>query len=271
MPNNLVSLIIPAFNEEKTVGAVIDDTAQIMNLYGIPYEIIVVNDGSTDKTELAALSTRKAKVLTNKSNHGKGYCVRRGIKHAHGDILVTLDSDGEHKPKEIPELINPLFQGCDVVSGSRFISRRPEVTTKINQVGNFLFNSVILALTGRQVTDSQTGFRAMKREVVDKLNLQSNGYEIETEITVKSLMNGFKFKEVPITIERRKYSMSKIKILSDGKKILTSIVRSTFSQLGEDPKPQSLLFENFTVDLNRRTEDMMLNHSNIASENIVPK
>jgi glycosyltransferase involved in cell wall biosynthesis len=96
MPNNLVSLIIPAFNEEKTVGAVIDDTAQIMNLYGIPYEIIVVNDGSTDKTELAALSTRKAKVLSNKSNFGKGYCVRRGIQHAHGDILVTLDSDGEH-------------------------------------------------------------------------------------------------------------------------------------------------------------------------------
>jgi hypothetical protein len=65
--------------------------------------------------------------------------------------------------------------------------------------------------------------------------------------------------------------MSKIKILSDGKKILTSIVRSTFSQLGEDPRPQSLLFENFTVDMSRRTEDMMLNHSNVSSENIIHK
>jgi glycosyltransferase involved in cell wall biosynthesis len=271
MPNNLVSLIIPAFNEEKTVGAVIDDAAEIMNLYGFPYEIIVVNDGSTDKTELAALSTHKAKVLSNKLNHGKGYCVRRGIKHAHGEILVTLDSDGEHKPKEIPDLINPLFEGCDVVSGSRFISQRSEVTTKINQVGNFLFNSVILAITGRQVTDSQTGFRAMKREVVDQLNLQSNGYEIETEITVKSLMNGFRFKEVPITIERRKYSMSKIKILSDGKKILTTIVRSTFSQLGEDHKPQSPLFENFSNDLNKTHAGIMFNHSKVPSENIISK
>jgi hypothetical protein len=77
---------------------------------------------------------------------------------------------------------------------------------------------VILAPYRRQVTGSQTGFRAMNRDVVDKLNLQSNGYEIETEITVKSLRNEFKFKEVPVTVERRKYRMSKIKILSDGKK-----------------------------------------------------
>ena len=228
MSSSLVSLIIPAFNEEKTVGAVIMGTSEIMDLYGLPYEIIVVNDGSTDNTELAALSTNKATVFTNEPNRGKGYCLRRALSYAHGDIIVTLDSDGEHKPKEIPDLLNTLFEGNDIVSGSRFMINRPGATTKLNQVGNLLFNTAIMTLTGRPVTDSQTGFRAMKRDVAEKLDLQSDGYEIETEITVKSLRNEYRFKEVPITVERRRYNMSKIKILKDGKKILSTIIQSSF-------------------------------------------
>jgi glycosyltransferase involved in cell wall biosynthesis len=234
MSGSLVSVIIPAYNEEKTVGTVIRDTSEIMDIYGLPYEILVVNDGSTDNTELAASSSYKATVFSNSLRRGKGYCLRKALKYARGDIIVTLDSDGEHKPKEIPDLLNPLFEGNDVVSGSRFLSNRAEVTTKINRVGNFLFNTAIMTLTGRQVTDSQTGFRAMKRETIEKLDLQSDGYEIETEITVKSLLNGFQCKEVPITVERRQYNMSKLKILSDGKKILSTIIRSSFSELGHD-------------------------------------
>ena len=91
-----------------------------------------------------------------------------------------------------------------------------------------LFNIAIMTLTGRQVSDSQTGFRAIKRDVLDKLNLESDGYEIESEITVKSLVYGFKFIEVPITVERRRYNMSKLKILSDGRKILATIVKANF-------------------------------------------
>ncbi len=226
--NPLVSVIIPAYNEEKTVGAVIRETSEIMDVYGLPYEIIVVNDGSTDNTERVASSTHKATVFSNEPNRGKGYCLRRAMKHAHGDIIVTLDSDGEHKPKEIPDLINPLFEGNDIVSGSRFMGNRSDPTTKLKQVGNQFFNTAIMALTGKQITDSQTGFRAMKRDVIEKLHLHSDGYEIETEIIVKSLRNDFCFKEVPITVERRKYNGSKIKILSDGKKILSTIIQSSF-------------------------------------------
>ena len=91
-----------------------------------------------------------------------------------------------------------------------------------------------MGLTGRLVTDSQTGFRAMKKSIFDELNLQSDGYEIETEITVKSLMNGFSFMEVPITVERRRFSTSKIRILSDGKKILTTMFRAVFSNFEHD-------------------------------------
>ena len=88
-----------------------------------------------------------------------------------------------------------------------------------------------MVLTGKQITDSQTGFRVLKRKVIDSLRLQSDGYEIETEITVKSLRNGFTFKEVPIYIKRREYGISRIRMLSDGKKILTTIVTSSLSEV----------------------------------------
>ena len=153
---------------------------------------------------------------------------------------MTLDSDGEHQPKEIPDLITPLFEGQDIVNGSRFMGNRFDQTKKINQVGNFLFNTAIMTLTGKQITDSQTGFRAMKREVADSLNLQSDGYEIETEIIVKSLRNGYNLKEIPITIKRRKYNASKIKILKDGRKIISTIIRSSFSS--EDNQEMELRF-----------------------------
>ncbi len=227
MHRSSISVIIPAYNEEKTIGTVISNTLEIMDGIAVPYEIIVVNDGSTDKTGIVA-SMYKAIVLTNKVNRGKGYSLRRALKVAQGSIIITLDSDGEHKPKEIPDLLEPLHNGADIVAGSRFLGSPSEVTTKLNVVGNFLFNAAIMTLTGQRVTDSQTGFRAARKDVFEKLNLASDGYEIETEITVKSLVNGFVLKEQPISVERRKYSMSKLKILSDGAKILKTIVKSTF-------------------------------------------
>ena len=233
MYQSVVSVIIPAYNEEKTIGNVISDTASIMDGLAVPYEIIVIDDGSTDKTRQIA-SNHKALVLSNKKNYGKGYSLRRALHYANGDIIVTIDSDGEHKPKEIPDLIEPLFNGTDIVAGSRFLGKQRQATTKLNQIGNFLFNATIMTLTGKRVTDSQTGFRAIKKHVLDTLNLESDGYEIETEITVKSLKNGFTFEEKPITVERRKYNISKLKLLSDGTKILKTILKANFSPIEHD-------------------------------------
>jgi glycosyltransferase involved in cell wall biosynthesis len=221
-----VSVIIPAFNEEKNVAKVLSGTIAVMDQLHLPYEIIFVDDGSTDKTGLTA-STFKVNVLTNKKNCGKGYSLKKALQHANGDIIVTIDSDGEHKPKEIAPLLDAVVNGVDVAAGSRFMNNHTEVTTKLNQIGNHLFNLAIMSLTGRHVTDSQTGFRAVKREVLEKLDLQSDGYEIETEITVKSLRGGFAFKELPITIERRKFGASKLKLINDGKKILKAILTTS--------------------------------------------
>ena len=221
-----VSVIIPAYNEEKTIGQVIANTLDVMDSQNLPYEIIVVDDGSTDKTGRIA-SQCKATLLTNLTNKGKGYSLRRGFYQAQGEIVVTIDSDGEHQPKEIPDLLESVLEGADIVVGSRFLGKSRRFTTRLNSVGNSIFNFAIMSLTGILTTDSQSGFRAVKRGVLTDLSLESDGYEIETEITVKGIVNGFVFKEKPITCHRRQYGPSKIKILRDGIKILKTILISS--------------------------------------------
>jgi len=226
----VVSIVIPAFNEEKTIGNVIEDTTTVMDSLNMPYEIIVVDDGSTDNTRRVA-AAYKATVLSNEKNRGKGNAERKGFRHAQGDIIVTIDGDGAHKPKEISNLITPLLNGTDITAGSRFLGRGKYGTSKLKLLGNLIFNMSIMLLTRKSITDSQTGFRAMKKEVLKKLNLQSQGFEIETEITVKSLKNGFKFKEEPITVNRREHDISKVKTLSDGIKILKAILIANSSKI----------------------------------------
>lgn len=228
MQDPVVSVIIPAFNEERTIGNVISDVLSVMDNLKLPYEIIVVDDGSKDNT--AQIATRyKATVLFNERNMGKGYSLRKAFRHAQGSIVVTIDSDGSHQPKEIPDLVRPLLNGFDIVAGSRFLARKGKFTSSLRLLGNFLFNVTIMVLTGKRVTDSQTGFRAFKKELLQKINLESCGYEIETEMTVKGLKNGFVFKEIPISCIKRKHNISKLKILSDGSKILSTILKSNFS------------------------------------------
>jgi glycosyltransferase involved in cell wall biosynthesis len=231
----VVSIVIPAFNEGQTVGNVIEDTMAVMDSLQLPYEIIVIDDGSSDNTRRAAMGY-KAIVLSNAGNRGKGYSVRRGIRHAQGDIIVTIDSDGSHSPKEIPDLIRPLFNGTDIVAGSRFLGYNRDFTGRINRLGNMLFNTAIMILTRKRITDSQTGFRAFKKEFLRTVTLESLGYEIEAEITVKGLRNGFKFQEKPITCKRREYDVSKLKVFSDSMKILRTILKSGFMGVTHSPE-----------------------------------
>ena len=220
-----VSVIIPAYNEEKTIGYVIEETARVMDSLGLPYEIIVVDDGSIDRTREYA-SRYKAIVLSNGRNRGKGYALRKGFRNAQGNIILTVDADGSHDPKEIPLLIKTILNGADIVTGSRFLGSQKDHTSKLHLFGNKLINMAIMVLTKKLVTDSQTGLRAIKKEVLQKINLESNGFEIETEITVKGLKNGFRFQEIPINCRKREYGKSRIRTISDGIKIFRTIIKS---------------------------------------------
>ena len=223
--NPSISVVIAAYNEEKTIGDVISKVANIMQRLKVTHEIVVVDDGSTDDTRNVARAT-KARVISDGRNRGKGHAVRHAFRHARGDIIVTIDADGEHKPEEIPKLIYPLYNGTDIVGGSRFIGDGKNSTTKLNIIGNKLLNLAITLMTGKYVTDSQTGFRAFKKTFLNQIILESNGFEIETEITVKGLRNGFKFKEIPIHCTRREQGKSKLRIAFDGFKMLTTILKS---------------------------------------------
>jgi len=141
--HSVISVVIPAYNEERTIGEVLSKTIQVMENFGNPYEIIVVDDGSTDKTREAA-SSYKVTVLTNGINKGKGYALRKGFRHARGQIIVTLDADGSHDPKEIPKLIEPLHNGADIAAGSRFLGNGKNSTTKLNKLGNKIINAIIM-------------------------------------------------------------------------------------------------------------------------------
>lgn len=224
-----ISVIIPAYNESLTIGSVISDTINVLNEIGKSYEIIVVDDGSSDLTNVVA-EDAGAKVIVSSRNMGKGNALRKGLAYASGDIIVTLEADGENSPYEIGSLIAPLAEGVDIVSGSRFLGYRKESTRKLDQIGNFLFNASIMSLTGKRITDSQTSFRALKKKVLDKLNLESEGAEIETELTVKSLRKSFSFKEVPITVQPRRFYASNIKTFADSFRILRTVLKAGLNQ-----------------------------------------
>jgi len=221
-----ISVMIPAYNEEKNIEDVLARTKATLMALKLPYEIIVVDDGSTDRTR--SLARRKgATVIKVRKNSGKGSALRKAFQHAAGDILITMDADGSHRPEEIPRLVTPLLNGADVATGTRFNGKMQKGSTKrLHILGNNIFNLIIMILTKKRITDSQTGFRAFKKRVIEEIKLFSNGYEVETELTVKTLRNGFTVYETPIAFEKRKNGVSRINPLFDGLKIMTTILKA---------------------------------------------
>jgi glycosyltransferase involved in cell wall biosynthesis len=224
--NPLISVVIPAFNEEKNIAELLANTEAALASMGFPFEVIVVDDGSKDKTKHKA-SNNGAKLISYSVNRGKGYALRKGLANAKGDILVTMDADGSHRPDEISKIVRPLLHGVDVVIGSRFLKNHGgQITSKLNTLGNHAFNILILILTKKKITDSQTGFRAFKRKTLKGIRLFSMGYEIDSELTIKTLRNGFRVHEEPISCDQRRNGMSKLSPLKDGLAILRTILRA---------------------------------------------
>lgn len=226
MTSPKISVLIPAFNEEKNIEEVLNRTKAALETLELPHEIIVVDDGSVDRTTSLA---RKSNVTVIKlqKNKGKGFALRKAFQSATGDILLTMDADGSHRPEEIPRLIIPLLNGADIVTGSRFNGNMERGSTKkLHILGNNIFNFIIMVLTGKHITDSQTGFRAFKKKVMEEIKLFSKGYEVETELTMKTLKNGFKIHETPIAFDKRKNGNSHVSPLFDGIRILTTIFKA---------------------------------------------
>lgn len=219
----LLSIIIPVYNEQSTIGNIIDRVKEAAGQTGLENEIIVVDDHSCDKS-LVIAKRQSVKLYTLKQHMGKGFALRAGFSKTHGDIIVTIDSDGSHRPEELSEVIAPvLHDKADLVIGSRYMNHKKVAARKLNAFGVKLFNGSIQLLTGVAITDSQSGYRAMKRNVLKSQKLRSNTYEIESEMLVKTAKEKFRVTEVPISFEQRTYGRSGVDPLVDGFKILLSI------------------------------------------------
>jgi glycosyltransferase involved in cell wall biosynthesis len=225
-----ISVVIPAFNEEKNIDEVLVRAYKTMESYALPYEIILVDDGSRDRTKELA-SHHKVSIVCNDWNAGKGFALQRGFAHANGDIIITMDADGSHDPEDIPKLILTILKGADVVLGTRFGTKDGKESTKrLHILGNNMINFTIFLMTGKRITDSQTGFRAFTRSVLKQIEITSSGYQIESELTVKALRNGNVVEEVPIRAEKRKNGHSHVNPFVDGLRIFRAIIRSGFTE-----------------------------------------
>ena len=222
-----VSVVIPVFNEELTIGDIVARTRSTLEQIKLPYEVLVVDDGSVDRS--AEISQASEAHVLRETHQGKGCALRLGFKRAKGDVIVTLDSDGSHQPEEIPLVVQCMMENkVDFVIGSRFFNTdvNKAKIPNVNRIGNRMFSNLIRLLTGVKISDSQSGFRAIRSSILKKMKLSSRGYEVESEMLVKALKMGVRVTEIPISFEQRTVGKSKLDPLRDGTRIFCSIIAS---------------------------------------------
>jgi glycosyltransferase involved in cell wall biosynthesis len=214
-----ISVVIPVFNEGKSIGKVLTMLSEI-NWSPYRVEVIAVDDGSTDNSPDKIQAFPWVKYIRHKKNIGKGAALKTGFQLATGKVVVIQDADMEYSPKSIPDLVMPILQGkADTVFGSRFTGNRKDMSLS-HFVGNRLLTLSARILFSVPITDIMTGFKAFSRDVVDSFELKENGFEVEVEMTSKCLRNGWRYSEVPIDYSYRVFGTSKINFL-DG---ITSLI-----------------------------------------------
>ncbi len=217
MNNAKVSVILPAYNEADIIGDVVSN---IRSLYP-DFEIIVINDGSTDDTAARAQAAG-AIVYSHPYNIGNGAAIKSGIRVATGDILVFMDSDGQHNPADLAELLQYIPE-YDMVVGARSMGEQASFGRAL---GNKIYNWFASYVAKFAIKDLTSGFRAVKAKVVRNfLYLLPNTYSYPTTLTLGVLRTGLSLKYVPIKIQQRKTGKSNIKILGDGVRFFMIITR----------------------------------------------
>jgi len=198
-----IIITIPAYNEANSIERVIRSIKKVMDSQKYTYNILVVDDGSKDKTAEIAKKLG-AIVYSHPKNYGLAETFKTEIEKClelKADVIVHIDADGQYLPKEIPLLIKEIENGYDLVLGSRF-KGKIESMPLIKRIGNKAFSIVISNVTGFKITDAQTGFRAFTKEVAEKINIISNHTYTQEQI-IRAVRSKFKIKEVPIHFAKR--------------------------------------------------------------------
>jgi dolichol-phosphate hexosyltransferase len=215
-----VDVVIPTLNEGASIGEVIQDIKRLNFTLPVHVSIVVVDGGSTDNT--LEVCKKENINLIIQQGRGKGRGMREAVDVLNADIVVFMDGDGTYSPAELELLLRPLLDGtADMVVGSRTIGPMDKRSvTRLNMVGNKLFNKSINFALGSSVSDSLSGYRAIYRKAFDNFILFSHEFEIEVEITVEALENGLRIVEVPVSYKaREELAKTKLHPLRDGVKI----------------------------------------------------
>lgn len=221
MDRSRVYIVVPAYHEESTIGKLVFELRQ----EGYK-NIIVVDDGSEDKTFTRAKEAG-AKVLRLPVNRGTGGALRTGFAYAlkqKAEVVVMMDADLQHKVEDIDKLVKPILKGeADIVLGSRLL-REAKLMPPVRRLANFLGNLITGLLHGIVVSDSQSGFRAIKAEALAKMDLKSSRFEICSEMIGEIKRLNLVYKEMPISTVYTSYSLSKGQSFKNGLKTLARLV-----------------------------------------------
>ena len=216
-----VSFLVPAFNEESTIGEVLERIAAL----GLDAQVVVVDDGSTDRT--AAIAEAHGATVIRQANAGKGAAIRAAIGVIDGEIAVIQDADMEYDPAEVPELIDPIVRGvADVVYGSRLRGGKPQRAYLFwHLVGNKFLSLLTCVLYNTTLSDMETGYKAFRSDVLRSLELRENHFGLEPEITAKICKRKLRIYELPISYYGRTHAEGKKITWRDGFRAIWVLLR----------------------------------------------
>lgn len=217
MSGQRISVVIPAYNEERVIGTIIKG---VWSIIGKGCEIIVVDDGSPDSTGKVA-SEAGATVIRHPYNIGNGAAVKSGIRAANGDIIVLMDGDGQHRPEDIPRLLEQV-EKYDMVIGAR---TGQSETSLHRDIANAIYNRFATYLTKKVILDLTSGFRAIKADIAKRfVYLLPNTFSYPTTLTLSLIRSGHSVEFIPI-VARKREGKSKIKLLKDGIRFLLIMLK----------------------------------------------
>jgi glycosyltransferase involved in cell wall biosynthesis len=219
LPPERIAVLIPCYNEALTIGQVVRDFRRELP----SADIIVFDNNSTDDT--AAIACTAGALVYHERRQGKGYVIQSMFRNIDAGIYVLVDGDGTYPAEAVHQIIQPVRDGeADMVIGSRLRDGAANQFKALNRLGNQMYLLVLKVLFGLRITDLLSGYRSFSRQLVRSLPISSGGFQIEAEITIKTLERGFPIVEVPVNLGKRPPgSSSKIRIVHDGLLILGSI------------------------------------------------
>lgn len=229
-----LSIVIPAYNEGKTIHLILQKIVTVQLLHGVEKEIILVNDCSMDETESAILQfisdnpTLEVQYLKHEVNAGKGAALHTGIAHAKGDFLIIQDADLEYDPDEYNDLLFPVIKGkADVVYGSRFMGSKPHrVLFFWHSIGNKFLTFLSNMFTNLNLTDMETGYKLFNTQMLQSLQLVEKRFGFEPEVTAKiARIKGVRIYEVGISYYGRTYEEGKKIGWRDGMRAIYCILK----------------------------------------------